>query len=576
MLKKYIFLVLALLLIISLSPITKASSYPSGSLLALENTPSATVYYIGEDNQKYAFPDSKTYFTYYDNFDDVIRVNLSTLDSYPDGGVMPYRAGTKLITHQNTAKVYAVEPNGLLRWIPTEQIAVSLYGSNWATRVQDVIPGFFSTSYSLGSDLSDTLPNGTIVRVRNTNTYYYIENGQKIVFTGQQNYNSEDIVEVDNVANYPDSSQNIPEPTPTPEPNPTPTPPPDDGSGSGSDTPEPTPTPTPPPVDNDSDNDGYDSVASGGNDCNDSSATIHPGATDVCGDSIDQDCSGADLSCPVVDNDSDNDGYDSVASGGNDCNDSSATIHPGATEIANDGIDQDCSGADLVSSTSAQRLVFEDFEDSDWTDNFSRAVNEINVSMSSDVAMGSVSSRMYGGSLGASFDYIFADHGLPNVQDGDKYYIKYYTYYDESLQWDQVDPYGGWKQLRTMPDGIGWPVNMFKFGNGHPALYTHSYYAQLSFPGVLDETIDVSPPSYNEWHLHELILSYGNNSGGFAWYIDGELYAGLPLVQHTLDNLPMIPADSELGGFRIAGGNGMPPGGVYYVDNIEIWKGIPY
>ncbi|MDO8946237.1 MAG: MopE-related protein [Desulfocapsaceae bacterium] len=44
----------------------------------------------------------------------------------------------------------------------------------------------------------------------------------------------------------------------------------------------------------DSDADGF-SLSKG--DCNDLDSTIHPGANEVCGDGIDQDCSGADLSC---------------------------------------------------------------------------------------------------------------------------------------------------------------------------------------------------------------------------------------------------------------------------------------
>ncbi len=44
--------------------------------------------------------------------------------------------------------------------------------------------------------------------------------------------------------------------------------------------------------------------------------------------------------------DGDHDGYVSAAFGGPDCNDANPAIHPGATDIPHDGIDQDCSGKD--------------------------------------------------------------------------------------------------------------------------------------------------------------------------------------------------------------------------------------
>ena len=83
-----------------------------------------------------------------------------------------------------------------------------------------------------------------------------------------------------------------------------------------------------------------------GKDCNDGDGTIFPGAPEVCGDQIDQDCSGADLPCCV---DGDSDGY-GQGSGcdkpGLDCNDADPTVNPGATELCGNGVDDDCSGGD--------------------------------------------------------------------------------------------------------------------------------------------------------------------------------------------------------------------------------------
>jgi hypothetical protein len=72
-------------------------------------------------------------------------------------------------------------------------------------------------------------------------------------------------------------------------------------------------------------------------DCDDGNRLIHPGASEVAYDSIDQDCNGLDL------NDIDGDGFTSTAVGGYDCNDIEDFTHPDAPEIF-DGRDNDCDG----------------------------------------------------------------------------------------------------------------------------------------------------------------------------------------------------------------------------------------
>ncbi|MEJ7681429.1 MAG: GEVED domain-containing protein [Segetibacter sp.] len=126
----------------------------------------------------------------------------------------------------------------------------------------------------------------------------------------------------------------------------------------------------------DNDGDGYDngsvtvcygqsmpanfSATTSGRDCDDTEASVHPGAAEVC-NGIDDDCDGqTDEGLPqhTYYLDSDGDGYGSsnttttcssaapqgYAARGGDCNDANAAVNPGKAEICGNSIDDNCNG----------------------------------------------------------------------------------------------------------------------------------------------------------------------------------------------------------------------------------------
>ena len=99
-------------------------------------------------------------------------------------------------------------------------------------------------------------------------------------------------------------------------------------------------------------------------DCDDTNANINPSKVDIIDDGVDQDCSGGDscfvdqdsdgfrnintaLSIVSIDLDCEDSGEGSTSEPATDCDDNESTTFPGAVELIDDGVDQDCSQGDV-------------------------------------------------------------------------------------------------------------------------------------------------------------------------------------------------------------------------------------
>jgi hypothetical protein len=87
----------------------------------------------------------------------------------------------------------------------------------------------------------------------------------------------------------------------------------------------------------DGDGDGFAEA----DDCDDGRAWVYPGAPEIPGNGVDEDCDGTDLP------DDDGDGHVPTAAGGDDCDDTDPYAYAGALDAC-DPVDQDCDGEPLA------------------------------------------------------------------------------------------------------------------------------------------------------------------------------------------------------------------------------------
>jgi len=111
--------------------------------------PCRAVYFYASDEKRHAFPNDRVYFSWFQDFSTVKEVTASFLASLTLGKNVTYHPGTKLVKFQSVPTVYAVEAKGVLRPLASEEIAATLYGSDWNKKVDDISDVFLG-NYSFG------------------------------------------------------------------------------------------------------------------------------------------------------------------------------------------------------------------------------------------------------------------------------------------------------------------------------------------------------------------------------------------------------------------------------------------
>lgn len=167
---------------------TSQAAASAGDLIKMDGL--SSVYYLGSDGKRYVFPNEATYMSWYNDFSGVVTIPASELQSYPLGGNVTMRPGTKLVKITTDPSVYAVEPNGVLRKIQSEAQAAALYGSNWNKRIVDLADAFF-TNYTISSPLpSGSIPAGSLVKSASAATVYYYDGSSYRAIADESAFNA--------------------------------------------------------------------------------------------------------------------------------------------------------------------------------------------------------------------------------------------------------------------------------------------------------------------------------------------------------------------------------------------------
>ena len=173
----------------------------TGDLVKTANNPA--IYYIGQDGARHSLVSANVFWTWYDGSwkdQNIKTISQYDMDNIRYGKNITARAGAKLIKFSGSEVVYAVAPDNKLCY------AASGWGNDWTKRVI-TINNFFASDYALDKacviNYYSQLPNGTLIKQKNSSEIYYLENGNRRWVSAEgfsaNNFRWEDVVIVDDL-----------------------------------------------------------------------------------------------------------------------------------------------------------------------------------------------------------------------------------------------------------------------------------------------------------------------------------------------------------------------------------------
>ncbi len=338
---------------------------------------------------------------------------------------------------------------------------------------------------------------------------------------------------------------------------------------------------------------GY-TAASG--DCNEYDSTINPDADEYC-DGTDNDCDGVTDEDDAADADTwyadaDGDDYGDAGSSQNacsqptdyvedasDCDDSDGSISPGADEICNDGIDNNCSGGFDACTMDMENsdTVYVGGADGDQAGRFIATVGDLNIDGIDDIMIGARSAAgtaganyIFYGPITAAGQITLGDGSEAGIVEGSTagYYAAVSAAGGQDMDGDGAADFAIGTAAPNTEQGVAWvffaePSGTITTDDADVTISGDNNYDRTAAPNGLAFLGDIDGDGGNDLAVAAYSDDYGGSNAGSVYVVYGPLTSGTDAALGDYEDLVYgESASSSFGAFTTqvgdVDGDGLP------------------